>query len=230
MTATRYTRMESPIGELLLVEQGGCLRQIRFLGVFPGEPEAGWVEDRSALAQASAELEAYFAGELRDFELALDPSGTDFQRRVWSELRRIPWGETISYGELARRVGRPSASRAVGAANGQNPLPIVIPCHRVIGNDGDLTGYAGKRVELKQRLLAVEGIQAQPAGRHDFKVHRESMYTLMNGEVEYCLPTCGSLAERPISELTLFGTRERAEAAGFAPCSSCRPDLHPLPA
>ena len=91
----------------------------------------------------------------------------------------------------------------------------MIPCHRVIGSDGDLVGYAGKRVELKQRLLAVEGVNARPAGDHDFKVHREAMYTLMNGEVEYCLPTCGSLAERPLSELTLFGTRERAEAAGF---------------
>jgi len=105
----------------------------------------------------------------------------------------------------------------------------VIPCHRVIGSTGALIGYAGKRVELKQRLLAVEGIRT--VARHDdFLVRREAMYTLMNGEREYCVPTCGSLSSQPLSALTLFGTRERAEAAGFIPCTTCRPDLHPLPA
>jgi hypothetical protein len=98
----------------------------------------------------------------------------------------------------------------------------------VIGSTGDLVGYAGKRVELKQRLLAVEGVRTGPDGPHDFKVNRAAMYTLLNGETEYCLPTCGSLSERPLADLTLFGTRNGAESAGFAPCSSCRPDLHPL--
>jgi len=110
-----------------------------------------------------------------------------------------------------------------------NPLPIVIPCHRVIGSSGALVGYAGRKVALKQRLLAIEGVRAVPA-RGDFRVPREAMYALHVGESEYCLPICGSLASRPLSELVLFGSRERAEAAGFAPCTSCRPDLHPLSA
>lgn len=190
------------------------------------------VEDRAATDGLRAELLEYLEGRRARLAWPLDPRRmrSDFQRRVLEATAALPYGAVTSYAGIAARIGAPSAVRPVAQALRWNPLPIVIPCHRVIGNDGDLTGYAGRRVELKQRLLAVEGIQAQPAGRHDFKVHRESMYTLMNGEVEYCLPTCGSLAERPISELTLFGTRERAEAAGFAPCSSCRPDLHPLPA
>ena len=155
---------------------------------------------------------------------------SDFQRRVLEATAALPYGAVTSYAGIAARIGAPTSFRSVAQALRWNPLPIVIPCHRVIGSDGDLVGYAGKHVELKQRLLAVEGVNARPAGDHDFKVHREAMYTLMNGEVEYCLPTCGSLAERPLSELTLFGSRERAEAAGFGPCSSCRPDLHPLPA
>jgi hypothetical protein len=110
-----------------------------------------------------------------------------------------------------------------------NPLPIVIPCHRVIGSSGALTGYAGRQVDLKQRLLAVEGVRAVPA-RDDFRIDRTAMYTMMTGDQEYCVPTCGSLLSQPLSKLTLFGTRERAEAAGFAPCTVCRPDLHPLPA
>ena len=155
MTAVRYSVIESPIGELLLIEAEGRLREIRFLDVFPRRPDADWLGDGAALARPKAELDAYFAGELREFTIAVDPRGTEFQRRVWSELRRIPWGETISYGELARRIGRPSASRAVGAANGQNPLPIVIPCHRVIGANGSLTGYGGG-LPIKRKLLAIE--------------------------------------------------------------------------
>jgi hypothetical protein len=119
--------------------------------------------------------------------------------------------------------------RPVAQALRWNPLPIVIPCHRVIGGSGALTGYAGRRVELKQRLLAVEGVK-MIAARDDFKVDREAMYTMVTGDAEYCVPTCGSLLSRSLSTLTLFGTREGAEAAGFAPCTSCRPDLHPLPA
>jgi len=141
----------------------------------------------------------------------------------------LPYGAVTSYAGIAARIGAPSAVRPVAQALRWNPLPIVIPCHRVIGNSGALTGYAGRRVELKQRLLAVEGVRTV-AVRHDFKVEREAMYTMVTGDREYCVPTCGSLPSQPLSTLTLFGTRERAEAAGFAPCTSCRPDLHPLPA
>jgi methylated-DNA-[protein]-cysteine S-methyltransferase len=190
------------------------------------------VEDRAATEGLRAELIEYIQGRRARLAWPLDPRRmrSDFQRRVLEATAALPYGAVTSYAGIAARIGAPSAFRSVAQALRWNPLPIVIPCHRVIGSRGDLVGYAGKRVELKQRLLAVEGVHARPAGDHDFKVHREAMYTLMNGEVEYCLPTCGSLAEHPLSDLTLFGTRERAEAAGFGPCSSCRPDLHPLPA
>jgi methylated-DNA-[protein]-cysteine S-methyltransferase len=107
------------------------------------------------LGQAIRQLEAYFAGKLDNFNLLLSPQGTPFQQRVWSELQNIPYGETISYGELARRIGNPKASRAVGLANGANPLSIVIPCHRVIGANGKLTGYGGG-LPIKEKLLALE--------------------------------------------------------------------------
>jgi methylated-DNA-[protein]-cysteine S-methyltransferase len=117
------------------------------------DPE--WREDKAPLREVIQQLRAYFAKELETFELTLAPEGTDFQQSVWNELCGIPYGETISYGELAKRVGNPKASRAVGAANGQNPIPIIIPCHRVIGSDGKLTGFGGG-LPIKQKLLALE--------------------------------------------------------------------------
>ena len=110
-----------------------------------------------------------------------------------------------------------------------NPLPIVVPCHRVIGTSGRLTGYAGDKLGLKQQLLGVEGVKLRPAAR-DFAVAREAMYALGEGETEYCLPTCGSMGTRSLSLLTLFASRADAEARGLTPCTSCRPDLHPLAA
>ena len=146
-----YTWMESPVGRLLLAADETGLRKI----LFGGKPEPGWREDPAALADTVRQLRAYFAGELRDFDLSLAPEGTPFQLRVWRELRNIPYGQTISYGELARRIGSPNASRAVGLANGANPISIVVPCHRVIGSNGKLTGYGGG-LENKERLLALE--------------------------------------------------------------------------
>ena len=156
MSDVHWATIETPIGELLLVEEAGRVREISFQAARPRRPEAEWRKDARALAPVIAQLDEYFAGRRRTFDLELDPHGTEFQRRVWSELRRIPWGETISYGELARRIGSPSASRAVGAANGRNPIPIVIPCHRVIGANGDLTGFGGG-LPIKRKLLALEG-------------------------------------------------------------------------
>jgi len=188
------------------------------------------IEDRSATEGLWAELAEYLEGRRARLEWPLDlrRMRSDFQRRVLEATAALPYGGVTSYAGIAARIGMPSAARPVAQALRGNPLPIVIPCHRVIGSTGALIGYAGKRVELKQRLLAVEGVRATSEGPHDFKVHRDAMYTLLNGETEYCLPTCGSLSERPLADLTLFGTREGAETAGFAPCTSCRPDLHPL--
>lgn len=159
MTAFAY--LDSPIGWLLLVADEAGLRQINFAkNGRPAPRDAAWQEDTLALRQPIDQLRAYFRGELEQFDLALRPEGTTFQQRVWSELSKIPYGQTISYGELARRINRPSASRAVGLANGQNPIPIVIPCHRVIGSGGKLTGYGGG-LAIKEKLLALEKRQLQ---------------------------------------------------------------------
>ncbi|MGH9504896.1 MAG: methylated-DNA--[protein]-cysteine S-methyltransferase [Terriglobales bacterium] len=162
MTATMavsvgsYTRMESPVGPLLLVADGTGLRRIEFVnGRKPAQPDPQWRNDESALGETIRQLRAYFAGELERFDLPLAPEGTPFQLSVWNRLNEIPYGETISYGQLARRLGNPNASRAVGLANGSNPIPIVIPCHRVIGSNGKLTGYGGG-LPIKQKLLALE--------------------------------------------------------------------------
>ncbi len=155
-----WHEMESPVGRLLVVGDGTSLKLIHFqAGPHPRRPKEGWVADRRPFRAALAQLKEYFAGRRRKFDLVLAPEGTAFQRAVWQALTRIPYGETVSYGELARRIGNPQASRAVGLANGANPLPIVVPCHRVIGADGSLTGFGGG-LEIKRKLLALERANA----------------------------------------------------------------------
>lgn len=144
-----YTFVPSPIGELLVAGENGALREIRFA---PASADDGWTRDDAALADAAAQLSAYFAGERQAFDLPLEPRGTEFQRAVWSALQRIPFAETTTYAALAQVIGRPAAVRAVGAANGANPIPIVIPCHRVIGSSGSLTGFGGG-LPVKRWLL-----------------------------------------------------------------------------
>ncbi len=151
-----YALMESPLGKLLLGSDGEALTLINFQqgnGAMAPKPE--WREAEAPFREAVRQLGAYFAGELKVFDLPLAPEGTPFQRRVWEELRRIPYGKTRSYGELAGRLGMPTGARAVGAANGRNPLPVVVPCHRVIGANGALTGFYGG-LFLKEALLELE--------------------------------------------------------------------------
>lgn len=152
-----WTLTDSPVGELRLVEQDGSITAIEFT---PFRDDTRPIGDRDdthpVLVEAVRQLGAYFAGELQEFDLPLAPAGSDFQRRVWEQLRGIGYGETASYGQVAGRLGMTNAaSRAVGLANGRNPIPIVIPCHRVIGANGTLTGYAGG-LERKQTLLDLE--------------------------------------------------------------------------
>lgn len=155
-TTMLYSTIGSPIGELLLASDGKSVTGVYMQDQKHGTgPTGGWKRDDAALAEPRKQLRAYFAGELRDFELPLAAQGTPFQQGVWRELRAIPYGETISYGELARRVGQPAAARAVGLANGRNPIAIVVPCHRVIGANGSLTGYGGG-LARKRWLLAHE--------------------------------------------------------------------------
>lgn len=154
----RYRLHPSPLGTLLLAGSA-ALEILNFQeGARPLEIPHGWRLCDSAFGTVVDQLDQYFGGERKSFELELSPAGTSFQRKVWGELQRIPWGVTISYAELAGRVGNPAAVRAVGTANGANPIALVIPCHRVIGSDGSLTGYGGG-LELKERLLAHEGAQ-----------------------------------------------------------------------
>jgi methylated-DNA-[protein]-cysteine S-methyltransferase len=161
MTQIRYTYHETPLGITLLAADDAGLRMISFAaGKRLERPRPDWREDPKPFRQVNTQLRAYFAGELRDFDLPLSLLGTDFQLRVWQELRKIPYGETISYGQLACRIGSPKAPRAVGLANGSNPIPIIVPCHRVIGSNGSLTGYGGG-LPNKKALLALESGQGR---------------------------------------------------------------------
>ena len=158
MTDRTHTVVDSPCGPLTLVAEGGALRGLYMVDqrhrpeqqTF-GEPDPG----AAIFARAEAELKEYFAGQRHEFEVPLAFAGTPFQQLVWAELRKIPYGTTISYGELADRLGNPTASRAVGLANGKNPIGIIVPCHRVVGSDGSLTGYGGG-LECKRYLLDFE--------------------------------------------------------------------------
>ena len=159
MTTCFYTWLRSPVGPLLLAGSRDGLNYVSFSrGRHAVAVDPGWTEDGSLFQEATRQLREYFAGERKTFSLTLSPQGTDFQKAVWSALRKIPYGETISYKQLAERIGKPKAVRAVGAANGANPIPIIIPCHRVIGHDGSLTGFGGG-LPLKKRLLELENRQ-----------------------------------------------------------------------
>jgi methylated-DNA-[protein]-cysteine S-methyltransferase len=155
---THYAHLATPVGELLLTAADDTLTGL-YLPREARTPDPSWDEGGDFLDEVQRQLRAYFAGQRQAFDVPLAPVGTMWQRRVWSELARISYGQTISYAELARRADNPSAVRAAGAANGRNPISIVIPCHRVIGADGRLTGYSGG-LEAKRWLLNLEGIAA----------------------------------------------------------------------
>lgn len=179
-----FTTMISPVGLLLIAGRGGALTDLRFVRAWPGPPAGaarpdqpagavqtapaplgagitwpgpGWRRDDAMFAELKRELAAYFRGELRRFSAALAPEGTPFQLAAWRVLGGIPYGTTITYGEQARRMGNPAAARAAGAANGANPIAIIVPCHRVVGAGGRLGGFGGG-VEVKRRLLELEGV------------------------------------------------------------------------
>lgn len=163
-----YTHVDSPVGPLLLAASDTGLHAIEFsASKHPVKRGLDWREgNHHVLHKAHMQLREYFAGERHRFDLPLAPIGTEFQRTVWYTLATIPYGETLSYAQLAMRVGRPTATRAVGAANGRNPLPIVLPCHRVIGADGSLTGFGGG-LPTKRFLLELEGALAKAGAAGD---------------------------------------------------------------
>ena len=148
-----HTVIDTPIGPLTLIATPHALREVRFPNGRPVGPTDGPADvDHPVLARAAQQLAEYFAGIRLEFDVALDPQGSPFQLAAWRGLRQIPYGETVSYGEQARRLGHPGKARAIGAANGSNPLPVIVPCHRVIGSDGSLTGFGGG-LERKAWLL-----------------------------------------------------------------------------
>lgn len=160
-----YSYLDSPLEKILIARNSAGLTHILFqteIGTKPLGP--GWRFETEPPREVANQFQAYFAGELYEFDLPLSPSGTSFQLEVWQALQAIPYGQTISYAELARKIGKPRAMRAVGAANGRNPLPIVIPCHRVIGSNGSLTGYGGGLwrkqwlLEHERRIITKEGV------------------------------------------------------------------------
>jgi methylated-DNA-[protein]-cysteine S-methyltransferase len=153
MHARFYDELETPLGTIAItVDRGGCLLELKFAPLPPN-----CVKNRRACEHVRREIAEYFAGDRATFDLALAPAGTPFQQRVWQALTEIPFGQAISYGELAARIDRPKAARAVGQANGANPIPIVIPCHRVIAADGTIGGYSGG-LRIKRHLLAIERV------------------------------------------------------------------------
>jgi methylated-DNA-[protein]-cysteine S-methyltransferase len=151
-----YRYLNTPIGDLLLAGDQDGLSLIGFpKGKMRHDPKPDWIFNEKPFVEACRQLDEYFSGKRKEFDLPLRLSGTDFQVRVLEELQQIPYGETTSYGDIAKRIGRPNAMRAVGAANGRNPIPIIIPCHRVIGKSGDLTGFGGG-LDTKEALLRLE--------------------------------------------------------------------------
>ncbi|HSB68395.1 MAG TPA: methylated-DNA--[protein]-cysteine S-methyltransferase [Candidatus Methylomirabilis sp.] len=232
-----YQIFPSPLGHILIarselgislveyLERGTSLRASRLRH----EPGVELVESGGELEATYRELLEYLDGRRKrlDWPLDLRLARSDFQRTVLQATAAIPYGAVIPYAGIAHGVGRAAAVRAVAQALRWNPLPIVIPCHRVIGTSGSLTGYAGGKVDLKQKLLCVEGIPiARKAGV--LGITPQAMYALYPGDREYCLPTCPSFSTHRPLPLTRFASREFAEAAGFAPCTTCRPDLHPI--
>ncbi len=159
MSAVFYTTFQSPVGRLLLAGDAHALRGVSFESSKRAtSPPPDWKQNRTAFAEVIRQLQAYFRGELKEFDLPLAMEGTAFQLRVWNALRAIPYGETIFYAQLAERIGNPKAVRAVGLANGSNPIPIIVPCHRVIGSNGSLTGFGGG-LSTKKMLLELESKQ-----------------------------------------------------------------------
>ncbi len=151
-----YCYFDTPIGELLLAGEGDALSMIGFpKGAMRRDPEPDWIYNEEPFESARTQLAEYFSGERKDFDLPLKLSGTEFQISVLEALQEIPYGDTTSYGAIAKQIGRPKAVRAVGAANGRNPIPIIVPCHRVIGSGGDLTGFGGG-LDTKAALLRLE--------------------------------------------------------------------------
>jgi methylated-DNA-[protein]-cysteine S-methyltransferase len=233
----RYRVFQSLLGPILLASTDQGIALVEYLGrhgvtrsrLFREgafEPHEGGAD----LERFRVELMDYLAGRrIRlDWPLDLRLAHSDFHRAVLQATAAVPCGAVTSYAGIAHDIGKPSAVRAVAQALRNNPLAIVVPCHRIIGSGGALVGYAGSRIALKERLLAVEGVRTEHHQR-EARVARRAMYAWDHQCREYCLPSCGDISRRPIGSVTLFASDREARALGLGPCPDCRPDLHPLP-
>lgn len=233
-----YRVSPSPLGNILIAasEQGVSL--VEYLGRAKSVAHSRLgrlhgvetIEDGDDLEALHRELLEYLAGRRNRLSWPLDLrlARSEFHRTVLRATSEIPYGALMSYSGVACEVGRPAATRAVAQALRWNPLPIVIPCHRVVGATGHLVGYAGDKISLKERLLCTEGIRVGHANA-TAQVNPRAMYVGEPKDRWYCLPTCASLESLPHPRrLVFFGTQERAEGSGREPCTTCRPDLHPL--
>jgi methylated-DNA-[protein]-cysteine S-methyltransferase len=230
-----YGVFPSPLGPILIARTADGVSLVEDLGsggdvgrsVLGRRTDLEAMEDSGTVETFYRELLEYLEGRRTHLEWPIDLRLTrsEFHRGVLRATAAIPYGAVRSYAGIAYEIGKPTASRAVAQALRWNPLPIVVPCHRVVGASGALVGYAGDKVDLKRQLLTVEGVSTAGGSR----IPRASMYVTLPGETSYCLPTCSWIpgVDRP-HRFLLFGLRERAEAAGLAPCTDCRPDLHPL--
>jgi O-6-methylguanine DNA methyltransferase len=229
----------SPLGPILIARSDEGVVAVEYLESARGAAASRLlrghgieiIEDGTETEGFYQQILEYLAGERTRLAWPLDfrLAGSEFQREVLRATAALPYGAVVSYAHLAREIGRPTATRAVAQALRHNPLPIVVPCHRVVGSSGALTGYAGNKLGLKERLLTLEGVPLAHA-RREGRIVRDAMYMRADHDTEYCVPTCGALRTLPLWRLTLYSTRSRAEAAGLAPCTSCRPDLHPISA
>lgn len=231
-----YGIVESPLGPILLAATETGISLVEYLGrahvrgssLFRHatlEPREGG----AALETFQRELLEWFAGRRTrlDWPLDLRLARSDFHRAVLEATAAVPFGAVSSYAGIAHDIGRPAAVRAVAQALRHNPVPIVVPCHRIIGSSGALVGYAGSRIGLKERLLDLEGVRTERR-RGGVRVDRHAMYAWDRSDREYCLPTCGDISTRPIGRVTLLASAREAEALDLRPCGDCRPDLHPL--
>lgn len=232
----RYGVFRTVLGPVLIAATQEGIAVVEYVGRRDGSDswllgrrEVEIQADPTALARFHGELMEYLEGGRTRLDWPLDFRfvGSDFQREVLRATAEIPYGAVSSYAGIATDIGRPSAVRAVAGALRRNPIPIVVPCHRIVGSNGLLVGYAGTRIGLKERLLGVEGVRIGHRHR-DAEVDRSVMYAWYRRDRAYCLPTCGAISEQPIGAVTLFAAAHEAEALGLKPCSDCRPDLHPL--
>ena len=185
MSAKQFRTVDSPVGPLTLAGRGGHLMHLRMVDQTYEPSHDGWERDDAAFPDAVEQLDSYFAGERTEFDLELELVGTPFQRSVWAALLTIPYGETRSYGEIATQIGSPGAFRAVGLANGHNPIGIIVPCHRVIGSNGSLTGYGGG-IDRKRALLALEK-SAEPGHADAIRLRSPSNATTISRTGRGCV-------------------------------------------